>query len=121
MKCECDSCKSARKRFWDINKAELLDECKVIASYGWPFKSIPVKENEKPKEGMIMLTIDDDSIAINNRVCTFTLSRDKKAVNLIENCDDFYDIDLSRKDLKQLIDKLTEFYNEMKDDSNEKR
>jgi uncharacterized protein YeeX (DUF496 family) len=69
---------------------------------------------------MIMLTIDDDSIAINNRVCTFTLSRDKKAVNLIENCDDFYDIDLSRKDLKQLIDKLTEFYNEMKDDSNEK-
>ncbi len=49
------------------------------------------------------------------RVFEICLSDDNTYVNIGEKCDDFFNIDLTKKEVIQLLDEIKEILNQMKD------
>lgn len=47
-------------------------------------------------------------------VVSIELNEDKKTLNVMEMCDAYYIIDLTKPEVKQLIDELTVLYEQMK-------
>jgi hypothetical protein len=47
-------------------------------------------------------------------VVYFELNKDKTSINVMDGCDLYFKVDLSKLEVGYLIDELTVFYNEMK-------
>lgn len=48
------------------------------------------------------------------KVVSFELNEEKTTMNITEMCDIYYNVDLSKKEVKQLIHELTQLWLDMK-------